>query len=324
MKNTPAEEVIAAPKNPVMTPTELMELRKVLKEKHSIAVHAGHVKKAIATLKRVDIIDMMLDSILMSDIETVMPVLRIDLNMFTVKEIQTLLPNFDASKALMSGESTMEIDFQMAEDIVKSEVVEDEPTPGVQAPAAEDDIVEKLLEIMKRDFIAQIPAAIGAFREATKSTKPDGLLWLEVAKLLEGKHRHIPIWNSRLRHTLIEDGVVSAFCQVKKHLKDWRDIDVAILLQNAVESSLTDVAQAKYAETEMRIKNALENGPSLVKFYAEKPLTVDLVKAYLGIPFEKKAQANDLMKAITTITSFCAPSKRAAISKRKEYVEMGY
>jgi len=322
MKNEPSNKTAAAgvPSTPTMTPTELLGLRVVLKDKLYECVHSGQATKALSIRKRIDVIDIMLDSILMNDMETVMPTIRIDLNMFTLAEIKVLLPNFDASKALMPGQT--EMDFEVAE--VVEEAPEEKPANPSPEITDESTMVEQLNEILKKDFVAQIPVAVDLFRKLTNSTDPDGVAWIKVSKLLKGVHKNLPLWYGRLRENLIDEGPIKAFYQVQKHLPTWSDIDIAILLHNALEEAMDTVATGKYESTRMSIDMILEKGPSDVKAYAEIDRNVDIIKSILGIPVGKKIEEDKLMKHLTSILNMCSPTKRAKILERKPYVEKGY
>jgi hypothetical protein len=323
MKTTPTEEVKSERKQPIMTPTELMGVRAIYKEKLTEAVKLGYATKAVALHKRIDSIDIMLDSLLMGDMEAAMPTIRIDLNMFTMQELKKLMPGFDPTKVLMSGENT--IDFGVVEDVESEEVVEEQHTPVTEEETAEIGIVEQLNEVLKKNFVAQIPEAIKLFRQITGNTDPDGIAWIKVSNLLKGVNRLLPLWYNRLRHNLLEDGSIKAFWQVKKNLKTWTDMDIAILLKNALDESIESIEDVNtLLTTRDKVCHILHQGPVRIKELAESQDNIDLIKSMLGIPATGKVKGDDVMKCVTLITNLCSPEKRAEILKRKPYVEKGY
>jgi len=320
MKRTPGEEILETAKKPTMTPTELLALRMVMNEKLTIARDGGQQKKVDTILKRIDTIDMMLDTILFDDLEATLPTLKIDIDMFTPAEIKAIIPGWDASRALMPGQTT--IDFEVVEEVVKL-ITEDEPKPGVRVAVEGEDIVTQLSDILKKNFVSEIPKAVERYREITGCKDPDGVVWVKISKLLSD-NRLIPIWHGSVRNVLLEKGSVPAFWNVKKHLKGWSDLDIAIVVNNAAMAGLETVAASKYESTRYALDAQLESAPLAIKALAVDHEIIDIIRQYLGLPLGKKVPNGDLIKSLTTITDFCAPSKRADIVKRPKYVEMGY
>ena len=104
------------------------------------------------------------------------------------------------------------------------------------------------------------------------------------------------------------------FFMAKKHLPTWNDVDIALLVDNAVMRS-TDGNPARRE----RVIGILEAAPGDVKGYMNSEASL---KALLD---NENLQDKKLLgRRIAEITRICAPSKRAEVLSKKEYIEKGY
>ena len=286
-----------------MNISEMLKYREILEKKRDESRVSGRQPMLSATLKRIDLIDMMLDAALLNTLgEAQSYLLRtVDTNMFDVIALQGVIGPIRFKSLPSQGM----LNFEVVEEVTEE--------------SKHESIKSELKEILKRNFVQNIPAAVDKYRELTGSKSPNSKVWIEVKEMLP-ENNLIGGWDRILCKNVIEKGGVYTFCQVKKHLQDWDDVDIAILLNDAVVKAASQQESEKKMEAyKHRAMGVLELGPNNIKDFLEDQITISAVKGFEGVQDIKTVK-----RRVHQITNVLAPSKRAEILKRREYVEKGY
>ena len=250
------------------------------------------------TMMRMDQIDMLIDIAFQSTVMSHQPFLAkmIDINMFDRDALKSIL-----EPARLLGLPTQGyLNFQAVEDVVD------------QQPD-ENKLTSELIEMLKRNFTSRINDAVSRYREVTGTKEPDAKVWIKIKDLV-ANNTLVRNWDKVICNKVIEEGPVTGFFMAKKHLPNWSDIDLAILIDNAVMRATEDSVERR-----KRVIGIMEAAPKDVPLYLQSASTVGAIEAY-----EKLKGKKEIGQRIAIITKMIAPSKRAELLSKKEYVEKGY
>lgn len=285
-----------------MSISEMFKYREILEKKRDDARMSGRQEQLTSTLMRIDFIDMMLDAALMATIGEAQPFLLkvIDSSMFDASALKTIMEPSRLKALPVQGSLNFEI-------VEEAHVVNQD-----------EELKNAMKEILRRNFVQEIPRAVEKYRELTGSKEPDAKVWIKIKEMMTDNSL-IGGWDRILCNNVIEKGSIFTFCQVKKHMKNWKDIDIAILINDAVEKACRQQASEKEAKEKLeRSMGVLELSPQNAKDYIEDGLSVPVLIGCEGIDSKMAA------RRIHQIANILSPSKRSEIIKRKEYVERGY
>lgn len=277
---------------------EMLKYREILSEKADKARQSGNQRMLNPTMMRMDQIDMLIDIAFQSTVMSHQPFLAkmIDINMFDRDALKSIL-----EPARLLGLPTQGyLNFQAVEDVVD------------QQPD-ENKLTSELIEMLKRNFTSRINDAVSRYREVTGTKEPDAKVWIKIKDLV-ANNTLVRNWDKVICNKVIEEGPVTGFFMAKKHLPNWSDIDLAILIDNAVMRATEDSVERR-----KRVIGIMEAAPKDVPLYLQSASTVGAIEAY-----EKLKGKKEIGQRIAIITKMIAPSKRAELLSKKEYVEKGY
>lgn len=284
----------------------MFKYRDVLQEKANAARNEGKTSLLNAILKRIDAIMVIIDAAFMYTVNKEAPTLVqfIDAKMFDPDALRIVLPQYKNLQLPQQGK----INFSIVE-----EVVEDS---GTQMPLG---LKEQMQKILERNFVSKIPEAVAKYKELTNSNEPDSIVWIKIKDMLEDK-RLIVGWDRAITGKLINRGPIEAFYSIKKHLKDWSDMDICIVLEDATKRTAKHIPVETESEKILnRSFGIMEKFQSNIRDFLNDQPTLEAIKQYAGI--EDKTKAGQHM---AQLAQFLVPSKRAKILTRKEYIEKGY
>lgn len=285
-----------------MSISEMFKYREILEKKRDEARLAGRSQQLTSTLMRIDFIDMMLDAALMATIGEAQPFLLkvIDSSMFDTSALGLIVEPKRLKALPIQGSLNFEI--------VDENNVE----------VANEELKNAMKEILRKNFVQEIPRAVEKYRELTGSKKPNSKIWIEIKDLLY-ENSLISGWDRVLCNSIAEKGSIYAFCQVKKHMKNWEDIDIAILINDAVEKACKKRNEDKEIKSKFeRSISVLELSPNNIKDYINDGISLSILSNCEGV------DQNFAKKRISQIANIVSPSRREQVIKRKEYVEKGY
>lgn len=277
-----------------MTVQEMLEFHKLLERK------LGRIKsntQAEFVEKQMTVIWGMLSAALFKTAEELMPTVT---NVLMAQDIDRKLlaeiVGIDRVNALPTR-GTLELKFEEIEDVSES-----------------NELKSKLELLVQKSFAKNIPEAVRIYKEKTGSTKPNGICWLEIRKMFPDNYP-FKMWDKHITTQLVNDGPISAFFSVKKHLKDWDDADIAIVMNNAIESrKADDTSVVDRVDTTL----GLCTSRMYVKGYLEEKPLIEMLKGFEPVPDHL------IGKRVKEILNICNPEERAKILSKKEYVEKGY
>lgn len=281
---------------------EILKYREILSEKVEKARKSGNMTTLNPTLVRMDQIDMLIDIAFQSTVMKHQPYLEklIDIRMF----------DREALKSILSPARYLQLPTQ---GILNFTAVEDVSGESVSGNTKEAKLTAELVELLKRSFTKRIDDSVVKYREETGSKEPNAKVWIKIKDLV-AENTLVRNWDKVICDKIIEEGPVMGFFMAKKHLPTWNDVDIALLVDNAVMRS-TDGNPARRE----RVIGILEAAPGDVKGYMNSEASL---KALLD---NENLQDKKLLgRRIAEITRICAPSKRAEVLSKKEYVEKGY
>lgn len=277
---------------------EMLKYREILSEKADKARQSGNTRMLNPTLMRMDQIDMLIDIAFQSTVMSHQPFLAkmIDINMFDRDALKSIL-----EPARLLGLPTQGcLNFQAVEDVVD------------QQPD-ENRLTSELVEMLKRNFTGRINDAVSRYREVTGTKEPDAKVWIKIKDLV-ASNTLVRNWDKVICNKVIEEGPVTGFFMAKKHLPNWSDVDLALLIDNAVMRATEDSVERR--EKALKI---MEDAPGYISLYMRDKEALGAIEAY-----EKLHDPTEVGQRMSAITRMIAPSKRARLLSKKEYVEKGY
>lgn len=286
-----------------MSTSDMLKYHEILQKKAEVARKTGKQTMLDAVLKRIDAIEIIIDAAFMYTMKESAPQIAqlIDVKMIDIDALKFVLGPSKILALPMQGE----INFN---------VVEEEETFSNTAT-----LKGSLEQILSRNFTSRIPEAIAKYRELTGSKEPDAVVWIKIKESLDD-HRLIPGWDRSITHKLINNGPIVAFHAIKKHVPDWSDLDVCIALDDATQRTVKRIPEKKESEKmNNRTFSIMNSFPKNIREYLDDEPTAQVIKSYIGL--EDKTRMGQYM---ATLANVIAPSTRAKILTRKEYVEKGY
>jgi hypothetical protein len=287
-----------------MSISDMLKYREILAQKVEAARNSGNQKMLSAILKRIDAIDILIDAAFMHTAKEAMPQIAtlIDVNMLDREALTFVLgPN---KSGLIPQHGMLRLKFDD-----ETEEVSHEPTT----------LKEEMAEILRKNFVGRIPDAVKRYRELTGCNQPDSIVWMKIKDILSDKPL-IAGWDRSITAKLINNGPVVAFYSIKKHLTDWSDMDIAIVMNDAAKRTSKSIPEEKKSkEMDTRTFGILDKFPQGIRDYLADEQTIDAIKTYAGL--KEKSQIGRHMAELAKIV---APSTRAKILTRKEYIEKGY
>ena len=287
-----------------MSISDMLKYRDILQEKAEVARAQGKTTILNAVLQRIDAIMVVIDAAFMYTITENAPKLVkfIDVKMFDPEALKLVLPG-------------MRKDLPM-QGTIQFEVVEELSNGGESTPSS---LKGQLQAIVERNFVSKIPQAIAKYRELTGSKEPDSIAWIKIKEILDDK-RIIAGWDSYITGKLVNQGPIAAFYAIKKHLNDWSDMDISILMNDAAKRTAGRIPNEEDSKKlNNRTFGIMDKFPANIRDYLNDPTTVDVIKTYAKIDDRTR-----MGQHLAQLSQVIAPSKRAAILTRKEYVEKGY
>lgn len=287
-----------------MSISDMLKYRDILQEKANIARAEGKTTILRAVLQRIDAIMVVIDAAFVFTITEEAPKLVqfIDVKMFDPDVLKLVLPGMSQKQLPLQGV----IKFELEEEVTEHE-------------SSEITLKGKLHKILERNFVANIPEAISKYRELTGSKEPDSIVWIKIKEILSDK-KLIAGWDRAITGKLVNNGPIAAFYSIKKHLKDWSDMDIAIAMNDAAKRTASLIPNENESEKlGIRTSTILDKFPENIREYLLDPTTVELIKTYAKIDDKTR-----MGQHLSQLGQYIAPSKRAKILTRKEYVEKGY
>ena len=287
-----------------MSISDMLKYRDILQEKANAARAEGKTTLLKAVLQRIDAIMVVIDAAFLFTIKEEAPKLVkfIDVKMFDQDALRLVLPRM-AQKALpLQGV----IKFEVAEEVE-------------EAKESPETLKGKLEKILERNFVSKIPEAVKVYREQTSSKEPDSIIWIKIKEMLKDK-RLIAGWDRAITGKLVNNGPVAAFYSIKKHLGEWSDMDIAILMNDAANRTAASIPNENESKKmNNRTFTIMDKFSDNIRDYLNDPLTVEIIKGYAKV--DSKTQIG---QHLANLGQYIVPSKRAKILTRKEYVEKGY
>ena len=288
-----------------MSVTDMLKYHDMLSVKAEEARKSGRQNVLDSVLKRMDAIWVMIDAAFLYTTKEAMPQIAqlIDVKLF----------DFDLLKLVLGPAKFKNLPVQGK---INFEVVE-ETQETSRVPRT--NLAESLAEILKRNFVEQIPLAIRKYREVTGSKEPDSIAWINIRNTL-GDVKMMNNWDRVITNKLISAGPVVAFQSVKKHLMNWSDMDIAILIDDATQRAAKLVPTEEEKQTlNNRTFNVLDSFRKSVRDYVNDDVSVSALKSLE--PIEDKTRVGQRM---SEIAKYLSPSTRVQMLARKEYIEKGY
>lgn len=289
-----------------MTISDMLKYRDILQEKADYARNTGKQSMLDAVLKRIDAIMVFIDAAFMMTINEKMPSLMqfVDIKMFDHDALKAVLPQNKYKALPIQGV----INFSIVD--------EAQSTTEGMTPLT---LKGAMQEILKRNFVEEIPKAVKTYRQMTNSKEPDSIVWIKIKELLSD-NRLILGWDRVIASKLVKEGPIPAFYAIKKHLKDWSDIDISIMIDDATQKAVLQVKDKDEAhELNKNTFNALEGFKDNIREYLKDDDVLKTIKSYTGIDDKTR-----IGQHLASMSDFLVPSKRAKILTRKEYIEKGY
>ncbi len=287
-----------------MSISDMLKYHDILAQKVEVARKSGKQKMLSAVLARIDAIEILIDAAFMYTAKEAMPQIAtlIDVNMLDRDALSFILGPSKAGLIPQHGMLTLKFD--------------DEVEEANHEPAT---LKEEMAEILRKNFVGRIPDAVKRYRELTGCKEPDSIIWMKIKDILSDKPL-IAGWDRSITAKLINNGPVVAFYAIKKHLSNWSDIDVAIIMNDAAKRTSKSIPEEKKSkEMDTRTFKILDKFPEGIRDYLADEQTIETIKTYVGL--EEKSQIGRHMAELAKIV---APSTRAKILTRKEYIEKGY
>ena len=283
----------------------MFKYREILQSKAEIARSSGNQNRLNALLSRIDAIDMVIDSALIATLTVAAPFVAkaIDSRMFDRPTLELVI-----GKTAMKGlPSQGTIDF----------VVVDEET--TESTPSRETLENSLRELLKRNITTKIDEAVKLYNEFTGENLPNAKAWIKVKELMHD-NRILGMWDKSILGSLISFGPIVAFTRIKKHLTHWDDVDIALLLNDAVErASRMKETEEEALRTREKAYEIFEDSVMNVREYVHDKHSIN---AICGIEkLDGKTAIGRRFKQIFDVTS---PTVRTKILGRKEYIEKGY
>lgn len=284
---------------------QMFKYREILQSKAEIARSSGNQNRLNALLSRIDAIDMVIDSALIATLTVAAPFVAkaIDSRMFDRPTLELVI-----GKTAMKGlPSQGTIDF----------VVVDEET--TESTPSRETLENSLRELLKRNITTKIDEAVKLYNEFTGENLPNAKAWIKVKELMHD-NRILGMWDKSILGSLISFGPIVAFTRIKKHLTHWDDVDIALLLNDAVErASRMKETEEEALRTREKAYEIFEDSVMNVREYVHDKHSIN---AICGIEkLDGKTAIGRRFKQIFDVTS---PTVRTKILGRKEYIEKGY
>lgn len=284
---------------------QMFKYREILQSKAEIARSSGNQNRLNALLSRIDAIDMVIDSALIATLTVAAPFVAkaIDSRMFDRPTLELVI-----GKTAMKGlPSQGTIDFV---------VVDEEAT---ESTPSRETLENSLRELLKRNITTKIDEAVKLYNEFTGENLPNAKAWIKVKELMHD-NRILGMWDKSILGSLISFGPIVAFTRIKKHLTHWDDVDIALLLNDAVErASRMKETEEEALRTREKAYEIFEDSVMNVREYVHDKHSIN---AICGIEkLDGKTAIGRRFKQIFDVTS---PTVRTKILGRKEYIEKGY
>ena len=285
-----------------MTPAEMLEFHSLLEKRHS---KARTVKEKDFLEKQMDAVYLVLSAALQftigSNVENIAKALmssEID------KDLLSLVVGPDRVKAI-SMVAQQEIEFTTVETIEERVTKENYK----QYP-----LKKQLDFLVSHSFTRNIAEAVDLFNEMNKSKLTNAKSWIAIRESYKN-HEPFELWDKFITDSLVNYGAVRTFLSIKKHLKDWDDMDIAIIMNDAIERKLAKAPEGRVEQ----VRGILTDKYNTKKYWIDDAPTMECLGKIENISDHKAA-----CQRVDAIMKYCNPIKREVLLKRKEYAEKGY
>ncbi len=281
-----------------MTVTEMLQFHDLLEKKLERTTAS---KQRLFIEQQIELVFGMLSGALFMTASVAMP--QINRTLSAAKIDKELL-------SIVIGENRM---LAFSNIVDKQTDIQFELVREIEEPCYETELKKRIYPLVSRNFVKNIPNAVDLYRELTNSKLPVSKCWIEIKKMFPD-NLHFSFWGKHLSSTIVEDGPIKTFIEVKKNLSGWSDMDIAIIIQDAIDSYTSSASKEKVEAIMDDIKHKYT-----VKEYLFGDKNVELLKELEGI-----SDTTVTGRRIAQIFSVINPERRNDLLKRKEYVESGY
>jgi hypothetical protein len=168
--------------------------------------------------------------------------------------------------------------------------------------------------LMSHSFTKNIAEAVEIFNSMNKSALPNAKAWIAIREAYKN-HEPFELWDRYIVNTLLNDGAPKAFLSIKKHLKSWSDMDVALIMNDSINRRTPLEKEGR----PMMVVDTLSKVSSMKNYYINDPKTISFISEVEGL-----SDRTAVCRRIDSIIKHCSPLKRNELLKRKDYEEKGY